>query len=256
MTGSAVRALFGLLTLLLACGFQQAPAASPFSDWGAVVVAADWRASNGKPTAAFENARRDLSKALLDVGFRPENLRSYGIDAKAPGVGELSRPTLTQGMAEIAGRTSGGCLLYLTSHGSPEGVIFGREGVLAPRVLGRLLDETCGGRPTVAFISACFSGVFVPALAGPNRLVVTAARRDRTSFGCGEDDVYPFFDGCVLENMPRSADFLALGRAVRTCVGRREAELRLAPASEPQISVGGRIGPMLPLYPLQSVPAP
>ena len=60
-------------------------------------------------------------------------------------------------------------------------------------------------------ISACFSGVFVPALAGPNRMVLTAARPDRSSFGCGEADKYPYFDQCVLESMPHAADFAALG---------------------------------------------
>jgi hypothetical protein len=256
MRGVPARALLGLAAVLLACGFQRGstPAASHFADWAAVVVAADWRASSGKPTAAFENARRDVSAALLGAGFRPENLRTFSVDAKAAGVGETTPVNVFQGVQDVAGRTQAGCLLYFTSHGEPKGIVFGREGGLSPSVLRRLLDEACGRRPTVVFVSACYSGVFVPALAAPNRLILTAARRDRTSFGCGEDDVYPFFDGCVLENFPRSADFLALGRGVQACVARREAELKLAPASEPQISAGAHIRPLLPLLPLRSAP--
>ena len=87
-------------------------------------------------------------------------------------------------------------------------------------------------------------------LAAPNRLIVTAARPDRSSFGCGEGDRYPFFDACVLEAWPGAADFLALGRTVQACVARREREQRLSPPSEPQISAGARIRPLLPLLPL------
>lgn len=253
-----LRALLGLLAVLLAAGFGRAPtlAASgpfPFSDWAAVVTAADWRASNGEPTAAFENARRDVSAALLSAGFRPENLRTFGVSSKDPAVAETTHRNFAAGLAEMAGRAPGGCLLYFTSHGAPNGMVFGRDdSLLPPRNLARLLDGTCGKRPTVVLISACFSGVYVPTLATPDRLIVTAARRDRTSFGCGQDDTYPFFDGCVLESFPLASDFLALGRAVQACVARRETEMKLSPPSEPQISAGARILPLLPLYPLHA----
>ena len=66
----------------------------------------------------------------------------------------------------------------------------------------------------IVVISACFSGVFVPALAGDQRMILTAARPDRTSFGCGESDKYPYFDDCFLSSAPQARDFLDLGAAV------------------------------------------
>jgi hypothetical protein len=95
-------------------------------------------------------------------------------------------------------------------------------------------------------ISACFSGVFVPTLAGSRRMVMTAARPDRSSFGCGDKDRYPFFDACVLESLPQSDDFLALSRLVKACVARRETEQHLAPPSEPQTAVGAEMQALLP----------
>ena len=241
-----------VLGLLLWSGARGDTAAqeSPFRDWAAVVVAGDWRAANGKDTRAFENARRDISGALLRAGFQPGNLRSFGVSPSGAGVGETEPRAFLTGLREAAGQARAGCLLYFTSHGSPQGIKFGRTGMLGPRGLDRLLDGACADRPTVVFVSACFSGVFVPALAAPNRFIVTAARPDRSSFGCGEDDRYPFFDACVLESWPAARDFLALGRAVQGCVARRERELKLAPPSEPQISAGARIRPLLPLLPL------
>ena len=228
---------------------------SPFRDWAAVVVAGDWRANNGRDTKAFENARRDISGALVEAGFAPANIRSFGVSPAGPGVAETEGPAVVAALRQTSERTRAGCLLYFTSHGSPRGIVFGRKGMLGPGALDRLLDSTCADRPTVVFVSACFSGVFVPSLAAPNRLIVTAARADRSSFGCGEGDRDPFFDACVLEAWPVSTDFLALGRSVQGCVARREREMKVAPPSEPQIFAGARIRPLLPLLPLPGAQA-
>jgi hypothetical protein len=254
-----MRVLLALVLGILLWSPRAAPraeSAKPFGDWAAIVVAGDWRGSGGGDTRAFENARRDVGQALVSAGFAPANIRSFGVAATEPGVGETSGAAVVAGLRDAVARARGGCLLYLTSHGTPQGIVFGKRGMLGPAALDRLLDVTCQGRPTVVFVSACFSGVFVPALAAPNRMIVTAARPDRSSFGCGEDDRYPYFDACVLEAWPASRDFLGLGRTVQACVARREREMRLAPPSEPQIYAGPRIRPLLPLLPLPGGLAP
>jgi hypothetical protein len=234
-------------TLLLA----PAPAAAQsFSDWAAVVVAGDWRAHGGKPTEAFDNARRDVSTALIGLGFRRENLRQFSVKPQNdtttnPGLSEAN--AVYDALDEATATARGGCLIYFTSHGDPSGVLVG-EDILAPRVLGQMVDQTCGQRPTVVVISACFSGVFVPPLAGPNRMVLTAARKDRSSFGCGEADRYPYFDDCFLSSAKGSLDFGGLGRAVQACVATREIKEGMKPPSQPQLSIGSDLRPILPLF--------
>ena len=100
----------------------------------------------------------------------------------------------------------------------------------------------------LVMLSACFSGVYVPELALPNRMVLTAARPDRTSFGCGEADKYPYFDDCMLQSLPQARDFIALAANVRTCVSARELKEGMKPPSEPQLWIGPQLRPMLPLY--------
>ena len=119
--------------------------------------------------------------------------------------------------------------------------------ILPPSLMDQLISDTCGRRPTVVIISACFSGVFVPALADSNRLILTAARPDRSSFGCSESDKYPYFDACMLQVLPTAHDFVALGPAVQACVAQRETETGMHPASEPQFYVGAQLRPILPL---------
>lgn len=254
---SRLRALAGLLLLAFASGFPgaaRAPApADPFADWAAVVVAADWRASGGGATHAFDNARRDVAAALVGSGFRARNLRTYSVEpAGRAGVEETDPRTVRAGLVDLTRRAREGCLVYFTSHGSPEGIVFGRRASLPPSALRQLLERSCGARPTVVIVSACFSGVYIPAVAAPNRLILTAARADRASFGCGVDDVHPVYDACLLSAWPTAADFLELGRAAQACVARREAELGLQPASEPQISLGEHWRTWLPRAPLHA----
>jgi hypothetical protein len=229
----------------------QAMAASPFSDWAAVVVAGDFHAHSGKPSEAFDNARRDVSRALLMAGFQPGNLRELSVRPQLykDHPGQTSVDNVYEALSDVAGKAQGGCLIYFSSHGAPSGVVVGQQ-ILPPGVLEAMLDQACGTRPTVAIISACFSGVFVPALAANNRMVLTAARPDRTSFGCGESDRYPYFDDCFLRSFAQAHDFPQLGRMVQACVAAKEIETHMSPPSEPQLWIGPQLAPLLPLYAL------
>ena len=243
------------LALLIGCLWAAgaAPAAAaPFSDWAAVVVAGDWHAHSGGPSEAFDNARRDVTHDLEQLGFDPANLRQFSVRParyKNAALIKSEPRAIYEALSDLTARATGGCLVYFSSHGTPQGVVVDQQ-FLPPGVLASMLNATCGQRPTVVIISACFSGVFVPALASPDRMVLTAARPDRSSFGCGEADKYPYFDQCVLESMPKVSDFAMLGTAVQACVARREVKEGMRPPSQPQLFIGAQLRPLLPLYSL------
>lgn len=220
-------------------------ASEDLADWAVVVVAADWRSGQGQPIRAFENSRRDLSAAFARAGFDEDNITALSLAPNAQGSSMGSQRAFTA-IEAAARRATTGCLLYFTSHGSPAGIVWGPDGMIAPQVMDRLIDGWCGTRPTVVVVSACFSGVFVPALAQPNRMIMTAARRDRSSFGCSEDATHPYFDACVLEAMNQARDFMTLSMRTTACVNRREREEGLRPPSEPQTYVGAQMQPLLP----------
>ena len=229
-------------------------ASAPFSDWAAVVIAGDWHANSGAPTEAFDNARRDVAARLPALGFSHDNIRQF---STRPDRYPDTRPLRTdlepifETLSELARQAPGGCLVYYTSHGGPPGVVLdqdGKQSLVPPAVMAELINQACPNRPTVVVISACFSGVFIPALQKSDRMILTAARRDRSSFGCSEDDKYPYFDDCFLRASSGAADFAALASAVKVCVAAREAETGARPPSEPQVWIGPAIRPMLPLY--------
>lgn len=249
-----LKVLAGALAAALAFASGPAAAASPFSDWAAVVIAGDWKANSGGPTEAFDNARRDVAATLPALGFSTANIRQF---STRPERYPDTRPMRTElepiyaTLSELARQAPGGCLLYYTSHGGPPGVVLDNRGeqlLVPPEVMADLINQACPNRPSVVVISACFSGVFIPALQKNDRMIMTAARPDRSSFGCSEDDKYPYFDDCFLSSSGTATDFAQLGKAVQACVARREAETGARPPSEPQVWIGPAIRPMLPLY--------
>jgi hypothetical protein len=233
-----------LLLVLTAALAGPACGQSRFEGWGTAVIAADWRDGGGRPIEAFDNARRELTRGLLGAGLPGDSFVSLSL--RPDGADPL---TVAEALVEVAGATrrgTRGCLLYFTSHGSPEGMVFGPDQTLAPADMTNLVRQWCGTRPTVVIVSACYSGVFVNALAAPNRMVLTAASRERTSFGCGAEETYPWFDGCVIEALPAAGDFLALAAGARACVARMEQDAGIALPSEPQLFVGAEMQLRLP----------
>ena len=234
-------ALFGFA----ACAHAQTAApASRFAGWTSAIIAADWRDGRNRPIQAFDNARRDLVRGFLAAGFPRDTMVDYSLrpDVAQP----TSASAAVDGLNNAAARGASGCLLYFTSHGVPTGLVFGESPQMTPDIMVNLIRNACGTRPTVVIVSACYSGIFVDGLKAPNRMILTAARRDRTSFGCGADETYPWFDGCILETLPIATDFLALAAGTRACVTRKETERGARPPSEPQLFVGSEMQLRLP----------
>lgn len=244
------RFLIAVLSMALAMAAPacaQSPGApqadSRFEGWTTAIIAADWRDGGGNPIQAFDNARRYLVLGFQSVGLPRETMVGYSLN---PDLADpVSAQDVLDGVAAAAERGPRGCLLYFTSHGSPEAMVFG-DAELAPVDMAQLVRQWCGTRPTVVVVSACYSGIFVNALSAPNRMILTAASRERTSFGCGAQETYPWFDGCVLESLPTATDFLALAAETRACVTRKETEAGVDLASEPQLFVGAEMQLRLP----------
>jgi hypothetical protein len=226
------------------CAQAARTSSSRFEGWTSAIIAADWRDGRGRPIQAFDNARRDLVKGFLGAGLPRATMVDYSLrpDAADPATAQ----TVMDGLYDAAARGSAGCLLYFTSHGAPTAMVFGDAPRMTPDMMVNIVRRACGARPTVVIVSACYSGIFVNALSAPNRMVLTATSRERTSFGCGADETYPWFDGCIIEALPAATDFLALAAGARACVTRKEQEHAVALPSEPQLFVGPEMQLRLP----------
>ncbi len=141
-------------------------------------------------------------------------------------------------------------VLYTTSHGSDIGLAYhwgdSGYGILSPKGLKDALAEA-GITRRVLILSACYSGVFVPALASPDTAILTAAASTRTSFGCVAENDWTFFGDALINRALRQP--VALDEAARMAgrsVAEWEASARFL-ASLPQTSIGMRAREWLPL---------
>jgi Peptidase C13 family len=161
-----------------------------------------------------------------------------------------NRANLARALNEIGARQGPEdvAFLFLASHGREDlfSLAFPEAGTsdLMAADFRQMLEES-GIGPAVIVVSACFSGSFIDDIAAPDRLVITAARGDRSSFGCRDGAEWTefgqsFFDRALrAEADPRKAFPLAAED-----VARKEAADGLTP-SLPQISEGAEIGAVL-----------
>lgn len=140
-------------------------------------------------------------------------------------------------------------LLYITTHGTPEHELLLRrpdadDQLLAAPELRQMLDQS-GIRHRVLAISACFSGGLLPALRSPDTLVVTAARADRASFGCGSESAATYFGRAwLVDGLNATVDFAQAFDQARTAIEARE-RLEDQEPSLPQLEQGTRIAAQL-----------
>ena len=108
---------------------------------------------------------------------------------------------------------------------------------LSSRELARKLEPLAGHR-TVIIISACYSGSLIGDLRAPERIIITAARADRSSFGCAPDSRHTFFGEAEVHAFGQQDRSLRQVFAIiRDDVARGE---RYQP-SKPQIWVGANM---------------
>ena len=148
-------------------------------------------------------------------------------------------------VAEVMDRREDVLVLYTTSHGAPWGLAYDDGdtgfGMLGPRWLRAVLGSL-GIERRLLLISACYSGVFAPALASARTVIMTAASAERSSFGCQADNDWTFFGDALVNHALRSPQpFAAAAAGARTQIAAWEKAGRERP-SQPQLSIGADTG--------------
>jgi len=134
-------------------------------------------------------------------------------------------------------------MVYLASHGSADFHLAAFQPPLTlveltPGGLRQMLDDAGIGWRIVV-VSSCFSGGYIDALKDDRTAVITAARSDRISFGCGNRSDATFFGEAFFQKGLATADSIEAAFALaRERVGARELSEGYAPPSEPQIWIG------------------
>ena len=148
-------------------------------------------------------------------------------------------------VAELMDEKEDVLILYTTSHGAPLGIVYNDGdqgfGAISPVRMADMLRQL-GITRRLVIVSACYSGVFVPALASADGVVITAASSDRSSFGCQADSDWTFFGDALINHALRKHQPLAAaGAEAMALIASWEKQGNLNP-SQPQIEIGARAG--------------
>jgi hypothetical protein len=212
--------------------------------WKAVMLAGDYQ-DDGQHVVAWDNARRDLTKLLIERGFDSRNFRQLSRDPEILQNDTQTRSANSQNLdaalasLNIQGNES--CFVFMTSHGTQsEFYIEGDRGI-APTSFGQILDRHCGQRPTVAVVSACYSGIMINQnTSRNNRIIFTASSADRTSNGCQPGVQYTFFDECLVKGLQdqQVKSYNDLAESTKRCIDAKENPSN---ASNPQFFIGSEM---------------
>jgi len=159
-----------------------------------------------------------------------------------------TEPTLRyslNALGRVMNRDEDVLFLALSSHGSPDATIDVSNEGMEPRTLGavtlaELLAES-GIRWKLIVVSACFSGAFIPPLADDHTIVITAASKRRTSFGCSDTSELTYFgEAFYRDALPVSTQLRMAFETAKRSIRSREKEEEVRP-SKPQ----GYFGPLM-----------
>jgi Peptidase C13 family len=145
-------------------------------------------------------------------------------------------------ISEVMNKEEDVLVLFLTTHGHWVTGLSYKDGArangnIAPKRLADLLNQA-GIKNRLVIISACYSGVFIPALQNEYTVTMTAASSEKPSFGCRAENDWTFFGDAFINNALRQPtplpDAFASARAL---ISRWETQERLDP-SNPQVDYG------------------
>lgn len=147
-------------------------------------------------------------------------------------------------VAEVMDRERDVLILYLTSHGGRDHHLASSHWPLTVPSLTaeevrQWLDEG-GVKFRAVIVSACYSGGWIDPLANEDSLVITAAARDSTSYGCGRNSELTFFGKALFdEELRHTLSFEDALLAAKPRIHQREVHAGKSDGpSNPQMRVG------------------
>ena len=196
--------------------------------------------------SVFESEAKGAARILTDRLHATSTVVRYNTKKGGDATAENLYGTL-QSAAKKMAVDNDILTVVLTTHGAPAGLAVisgGLRELLAPPYLAAMLDAT-KVRHRIVIISACYSGVFIPFLASPDTLVITAADANHPSFGCQDRATWTYFGDAFFNTALRKTGNLSEAFALaQKLVRERELKNGFEP-SNPQIAGGENVVPLL-----------
>jgi len=135
--------------------------------------------------------------------------------------------------------------LFMTSHGSKSHKLSLNYGPielnnLSPSMIKEALDSS-GIKWRIIVVSSCYSGGFIDDLKNPDTLIITAAAKNKTSFGCGAQSEFTDFGTAYFKYaLKQENDFIDAFQLAKNWIEKKEKSEQREP-SLPQFFLGVNI---------------
>lgn len=193
----------------------------------------------------FDYDVRTLSRAFSKRFGKSRASAKFGYTSNS-----LKLPSLenvNKGIALVSAKARDGSdvvVVFLTTHGT--------KGFLAVKpstnekavgVSAEALDNFLSPAQNdqqILILQACYSGSLIKELKHPNRIIMTAAAADRTSFGCSPDSRNTWFTKAMIAALPKSNSWSEVFSNTKLTVLEYETEQGIEKSSQsnPQYYVG------------------
>ena len=145
-----------------------------------------------------------------------------------------------QRMAEKMDANEDILFVFLSSHGSKTHQLnIEQPGLELRDISAEQLADMVKSLPVkwkVIIVSSCYSGGYIPYLQDDHTLVITAAARDKKSFGCNDSNQFTHFGEAFFKDaLPQSNSFVEAFEKAKVIIAERETENDYT-QSEPQIN--------------------
>ncbi|HEY1427147.1 MAG TPA: C13 family peptidase [Caulobacteraceae bacterium] len=204
-------------------------------------------AGSGTQALFSREAREALRIAALHFGdgSRGGALLSNGAAdlMQSPLATRANIAAIAQAIGEKADHRQDLLYLYLVSHGSQTAELESdlpeyRSVQPISSVATAQALKAAGVARRVIVVSACFSGTWIPALADDDTIVITAAAKDRTSFGCDDTRRFTVFGEAFLGSLSvRNVSLHDAFEDAKRKISAEEGRENVTP-SLPQVFVG------------------
>jgi len=196
---------------------KPSPASGPAQMY-ALLVAGDGQQEVFRREAAYVDGL--LAQRFGTGGHSVRLVNSRSSVAQWPLASAHSIELALKALAQKMNRQRDLLFVFVTSHGSREHELeLDMDGMalpnLTPQQLRKLLDAS-GIRNKVIVLSACYAGGFIPALQSDRTWIITAARADRSSFGCADDRDFTYFGRALFADSLPTAPTLSAAFAHAT----------------------------------------
>ncbi|MGH1369255.1 MAG: C13 family peptidase [Maritimibacter sp.] len=190
----------------------------------------------------FKNDVDSFSKTIAQHMARPSAAYKFGTKGLPRSTGNAGFAALTD-LAQKAQDGDDLVIAMFTSHGQKDMLAYKEPGKQYRAITAQMLKSRLAplqNDKQVIIIQACFSGSLIDDLASPNRIILTAAAQDRSSFGCRPDRHNTWFIQALNASIAQGGSWQEIAKRTQSIIRgweiKRGFPTRLY--SNPQIYVG------------------